>query len=454
MPEISLKRLPKSEVEISFRVTPEEAKPYLEEAAKALSAQRPLPGFRPGHAPLEAVQRVFGEMAVLEQALERIVRAFYVKTILAEQVKTVGSPNINVGKLVPGNDIEFTIIAPVEPEILSLPDVKTVSVEETAHAVSDEDVNKVVEDLRKSRRMEQLTDRASTEEDVITVDIEMKKDGVVVEGGTGTDYKVYLNEPHYLPGFTKELVGLKAGDKKTTTVKFPEDHYQKHLAGQEANVDVHVKAVHELALPAFDDAFATGLGLTTSAEVTEKIRENLALEAEQKSKEAAEIKLLETLVDQSKFEEIPEIMVNEEVRRMTAELQQGIEEQGMKWDDYLSAIKKTAAELRLEFVPQAIRRIKTAILLKKIAADQKIDVEETEIDAEIDRLLQTLRSDDKMMREHLTSADYRDYVMGMMRNRKTLEWLKATCIKPASGAAKEEKKETKKTASKKEKSAS
>jgi trigger factor len=429
MPQTVVTRLPKSEVKIEFVVSQEEATPYLEEAAKALSQARPLPGFRPGHVTFTEAKRAYGEMALLEQALERIVRAFYVKTLLQEGIATIASPTVNVDQLVPGQEIKFHTITPTEPVVTSIPALTACEVTKKKVTVHEKEVEEAIEQMRKMRRTEAKVERAATAEDVLTVDIEMTKDNVIVEGGTGANYKVYLSEPHYLPNFTSQLVGLSAGEEKTFEINFPEDHFQKNLAGHPVQVKVKATKVEEMTLPVVDDAFAQGVGLKTAQELREKLHENIGLELANKATEAAEIELLEKLADGSKIDEIPEVMINEEMRRMLAELRQNIENQGGVWEDYLSSIKKTADQLRLELVPQAIRRIKTALIVKKIAKDEKIAVEEKEVDEEIDRILSSLRADDREMREQVASPDYREYVIATMRNRKTLEWLKSQCVK-------------------------
>ena len=428
MPAITVSRLPGSEVKLEIVVEPSEYSAYLEEGAKNLSQQRPIPGFRPGHLPLTEAKRHFGDMAILEASLERIIRAFYVKALLSEGVNAVGSPTINIDKMSADQPLHFHAIVPVEPAVKRLADFSTCAVTQKAAAATDEQVDEVLTQMRKMRRIETVVDRASTNEDVVTIDVEMKKDGVIIEGGTGTGYKVYLSEPHYLPSFTEQLLNVKAGDEKTFTITFPDDHYQKHLAGQTIDVEAKISTVHEMTLPEVTDEFAKGVGLETATELQAKLRENLTLEAEQKSMESAEIEMIEKLIDGSEIEDAPELLINEEVRRMLAEMRHSAEEQGMKWEDYLTSLKKSQDDLRLELVPQAIKRIKTAVLIKHVAKTNAIDIPTEAIDAEIDRILGTLRADDKDTREHVSSADYRDYVHAMLRNRKTIEWLKTHCV--------------------------
>ncbi len=429
MPEIVVTHLPKSEVKLEFTVSPEEARPYLEEAVKELSSSRPIPGFRPGKVPFADGMRLYGPMVVLEASLERIIRSAYVRAVVDKQLSPVGSPSVNVDQITPDQPIKFTIIAPLEPTVTKLPEPKDCSVERKGTKIEEKQIDETIDQVRKMRRVESPVERAATADDLVVIDLEMKKDNVIIDGGAGTGYRVYLSEEHYIPGFSKELVGIKAGDERTFTLPFPKEHYQKHVAGHNIDFTVKAKQVFELQLPEMDEAFTKSLGAESVEDLRKKVRENMEQEANQKSDEAAEIAMLEQLSEKATFSDIPEILVNEEVRRMLGELQQGIDQQGMKWDDYLSSIKKTMDDLKLEFAPQAVRRIKSAVLIKAFAKQANIEVNDTEVDEEIDHILTSLRKGDNETRERVSSPDYREYVMVQMRNRKALEWLKDQCVK-------------------------
>lgn len=422
MPAPIITALDKSRVELKFTVTPEEARPYLDQAAIDLQTAKPLQGFRPGKAPYDEVKKAFGEMRIWETALERIVRARYVSAILEEKVDTIGSPAISVEQLVPGQDLKFTVTAPVMPTVISLIAYDKPLVDKKPREIGASDVDAAIDELRKMRRRETAVDRAATTEDLVILDLEIKKDGVPLEGGTARSHRVYMHEPHYIPGFAEELVGLKKGDEKTFTLTFPAGHYQKHLAGKAADFTVRITDVYELALPELNEEFTKGLGVESVEKLRELLKDNLAKEAEQKADESAEIQLLEKLVDGSKFSEMPELLVNEEVRRMFGELEHAAEQQGMDMKDYLAQLKKTADEIKLDMVPQAIRRVQTAVLIKEVGKKEQVTVSDEEVDAEIDRILSAV--EDKETRERVSSPDYREYLTIQMKNRKTLELLK------------------------------
>lgn len=421
--------LPKSQVQIKFTVTAEEAKPYIDQAVVDISTQKPLKGFRPGKATYADVARAYGEMLIWESALERVVRAEYVKAILDNGIDTVGSPGIAVDKLVPNQDMEFTATATVMPRATELMDYSAPLVETKKKTVTEAEADQAIEELRRMRRTEAAVDRAATAEDMAMVDLEILKEKVPVEGGTSRDYKVLLNEPHYIPGFAEKLVGAKKGDRLEFTLDFPKEHYTKHLAGQPADFRVEVKEIFELKKPELDEAFAKSLGLGSVEELKKVMLRNLQEESDHKAQEAAEIELLEKLVKGSKFTELPDNLVNEEVHRMLHELEHGLEEQGMNMEHYLSSLKKTRDELMLDFVPRAMDRIRTAILIREVAKREDVKVTEEELDHEIDHILERVKPEDKETRERIASADYRDYVAAQIRNHKTVKLLKEKGIK-------------------------
>lgn len=421
-------KLPKSEVKIAFEIPWEETAPFREEAVVEISKAKPLPGFRPGKATYADVARLVGEMKILETAVERIVRSFYVKAVIGEKLETVGSPAVSIDQLTPGQAIKFTTHSPIAPEVTKMPAVKDCQVTKKIKKATDKEIEDALQEMRKMRRTEVLVDRPATMEDLVIVDMEISRDHVALEGGTGKDYRIYLSEPQYLPGLAQKLEGIKAGEERTFVLPFPEDYLQKHLAGKDVDFKVKANSVFALAMPELNDEFAKGVGIDTVQLLNEKMRENMQKEMDQRASDSAEIEMLEKLVEKACFSEVPEILINEEIRRMQQELQHNIEDQGMKWEDYLSSIKKTEADLKLDFVKQAIRRIQTAVLIKAFAKQQDIDVADEEVDAELDRILENLPPEQEETRAHVASPDYRDYVRVTMRNRRTLEWVKQQCI--------------------------
>jgi len=431
MQEPTIKEIDGARVELQFVVTPDEAKPFLEQAAQDLQSQKPIKGFRPGKAPFDAVKNEFGEMKIWETALERIVRNRYVHTIMERQIETVGSPEISVDQLTPGQDLKFTVRAPVMPKATRIADYDKTIVTKEIPAVAESLVDNALSDLQKMRSTEIVADKPVDAHGAVEIDMDMKDGNVSIEDGAAKKYRVYLSESHYIPGFTDQLLGLKRGDTKTFELALPKGHYNKALAGKPVTFTVQVNDVYELVLPELSDAFAKELGFDTITALRQKITDNLKAETRQRAEESAEIELLETLIKDSRFSEIPELLINEEVRRMFDELTHAAESQGMDVDDYISQLKKSPEEIKLDMVPRAMDRIKTAVLIRAIGKKENISVTDDELDTEVDRILAGIKESD--LRERVASPDYRDYLSTQMKNRKTIALLKEKSVSFTTG---------------------
>jgi len=424
---ISYKLLQKSTGELTIELSVEEMKPFIDKAAVQLSTLKPIEGFRPGKAPLDVVTKKYGDMALLEAAAEEAVKSTFPKAVAEQKLLTIGSPSIGVQKMAPGNPFVYTALVTILPEV-KLGDITKLSVSKKEISIKDEDVARAVKDLRMMRATEAVVARAAEGKDKVVIDMDMSLDNVPLEGGQTKGHQVYMDEPYYIPGLTDALLGLKKGDKKKFTLTFPKDHYQKNVAGKPVDFNISVVDVFERTLPEYNDAFAVTLGQKTTAELDKLIRENLIAEAQQKEDQRVEIAALEEVVKASKFGDIPELLVNEEVIRMIVELKDGVTQRGMDWKQYLEQAKKTEMQLRLDLAPQAIQRIKVALVVRQVSLENSIEANDTEIAAETARET-NLYSGDAEAQTQIRSEEYADRVRVVLRNRKVVQFLKDKIVK-------------------------
>ncbi|NQV90632.1 trigger factor [Candidatus Uhrbacteria bacterium] len=429
MPDVQKETLPKNGLKMTFTITQEEARPYLEEAAKRISETTSIPGFRPGYAGYEAVKQRVGEMKILEEALESLVRKSFVETILADDFDTVGSPSVDVVKLAPGNDIVFTAEVTLMPKVISLPDVTKMSVKAIESKVEAREVELALKDLQRMRTAEVrgTKDEQTTLTDKVVISMDMKLEGVSVEGGQSPNHAVHLNEEYYIPGFKEELVGMKEGEKKTFSLPFPKDHVQEFLAGKDVQFDVELKELFHLQPPVLDDAFAVTLGTKDMKTLHEIIEKNLLTEKEHEARSKEEKEMLELVAVKTQYEEIPDLLVNEEISKMILELQRAVEAQGLEFDTYVKNLGKTLAQMKIDFTPQALMRVKVAIAMRGIAKAEEITAEEKELDEELDRITESY--EDPKTKEQVFTPQYRDYMEQILKNRKVIEYLRGIIIK-------------------------
>lgn len=424
---ITTKQLPKSEFELTIELSVEEMKPFMEKAAVRLSTEKPLEGFRPGKAPLDAVTKKYGEAAMMEAAGEEAVRGTYGKAIIQEKVMAIGSPAIGVKKMAPGNPFIYTATVALLPEV-TLCDLSSIKVDKKDVNIPESEVERAINDLRNMRASETVTASPATKEHKLVVDMDMKMDGVAIEGGQAKGHQVLMNEQHYIPGFTEALLDLKKDDVKTFTLTFPKDHYQKNVAGKPVEFTVKVKDVFERKLPEMNDEFAKGLGQKTKDELEKLIHENLLSEAKQKEDQRQEIAAIEQIVKASKFGDIPDLLLNDETVRMIHELEHGVAERGLEWKEYLEKAGKTENQLKMDFAPQAIDRIKAALTIRAIATQNQIDVTDADVAAEVAREL-NVYSNDAKAQEQIRTDEYQDRVHTVLKNRKTIEYIKEKVLR-------------------------
>lgn len=419
----TIKKLENSEVEISIVVTPGEYAKHLEAAAKRLSERAAIKGFRKGKVPTDVLKKEFGEIGILQEALETIVEESFYRATTEAKLNTVGMPKISINKFAPGNDIEYKATVATLPAV-TLPDISTIKVERKAKAVDEKDVTDTLDALRGMRANEVEKESTAAEKDKLVIDMDMSIDNVPVEGGQAKDYQVYLSEPHYIPGFNEQVAGLKKGDEKSFTLDFPSTHYQKHLAGKKVDFKIKVKGVFDRQLPELSDEFAQKLGQENAAKLKEIVRSNLETEAKEKADRQYEIELLEKLIEKTTFETIPAVLIDAERQRMFFELKSDLEKNHIAIEDYLRDIKKNEEEMLKGFTKQAEKRAQAALLSRQIASENHLHVCAEEVDAEI-QMMKVYYKKDKDYLANLDRPEVRDSIASVLQNRKVMNWIKA-----------------------------
>ena len=349
----------------------EEVLPFLHKAAQRQVQRKPIAGFRPQATPYALVKERVGEEALLQDAVNAVVSDSFVRALHTHALETLGRPEITPTKVGVGDTLEYHASVAVLPKV-TLALWKDIKVQKKLVAATTKEVQDALEGLQKIRRTEEAVPRAATLNDKVVVDLDISLEGVPLEGGQARNHGVYLAEPYYLPGLNEALVGLTAGESKTFPLSFPATHYQKHLQGRTVECKAKIVQVAALTTPPLDDALAVKLGLKDIASLTKLMEENIEAEKRMQEEARAEEELFDTLMRQSTFEKIPEMLIASEGEKMAEELFARAAAQGMEKEAYLASIGKTTKELEKEFIPRAEVRIKAALLLREVAQQEKL----------------------------------------------------------------------------------
>lgn len=421
--DIKKEDLEKSQIKLTIELQWDEFLPFVAKAGVKISESKEFPGFRKGQAPLDVVKQKVGDMVVFQEAAELAVQKVLPEVIKKESLHTVGQPQLDIEKLAEENPFIFTAILPLLPKI-TIGEISKISVEKDKIEVSKEEIEKVVENLRRMRASEVLVEREAKLGDKVEVKFNVYLDKVPIEGGSSNKYPLVLGENTMIPGFEDNVVGMKKDEEKEFELSFPVDYHNKQLAGKKAEFKVKLLATYEIKLPELDDEFIKNIGDFDSKDALyDVIKKNIHEEKEHKVNHKFERDCITNLVEASTFTDIPEVMINRELQTMLHELEHNVSQQGVNFDDYLTNIKKDRKQLTLDLSPDAVKRIKSALVIKELAYQEKVEVTDEDMVRETEIMKGVYQKDPDIMKK-MEQPEYREYLKNVIRNKKTLDLLK------------------------------
>ncbi len=413
--------LPRGRKEMLITLTVDDMRPFVSKAALKMSTEKPIAGFRPGKAPIDRVVQQYGAMTVWKIAADIAVGKTCFQALEKEKIISVGSPEVHIEKIAPNNEFVYKAVVSLYPDVkvgsfdFSVVQKKTV--------VDEKEIEKIIENLRQMRAKEVLEAREAKAGDKVVIDLEVLHDKVVIEGGSQKKYPLVIGSRTMITGFEEALIGLKAGNEKSFELSFPKDYHSKDIAGKKCEFHVKLHDVYKRELSEVNDAFAQDmLRVKTVAEMRENIRKNLFEEQERQHHHESVKEMFDRLLSHSTFDDVPDVLINNEVQKMILELQESVAQQGAKFEDYLQHIKKKIDDLKIEMASEANKRVKLAVLTRKIAKEQGIVVSDEELQKELDTVVARNPGNDVVM-QNTKNSGYREYLKNIMTSQKVTDWL-------------------------------
>lgn len=419
---IEQKPLENHQIKLTVQIEPEKLEEAKHKAARHISQHKKIPGFRPGKAPYPIILRNIGEEAIIEEALDILVKEIYPKVIEESKIKPYGPGSLeNMPKLDPPT---FEFIVPLEPEVV-LGDYKKIRIPYKLKSVTKKDINKVLDDLRERQLVLEPSDQPAKEGDQVFIKLNIKRinpaEGELQSLVSDRRMPVVIpsktedkSEWPY-PGFSKNLIGAHPGEEKTFAYTYPEDSDFKDLRGKETEVHVNVEEVKKRILPELNDEFAQAVGeqYADLGSLTEEIRKSLEAQTKDEYESGYNDKIMKELLKDSVIKYPPQ-MLEREIDLFFEQLNNRLAQQKMDMETYLKMRKMDAKALREEIKPQAEERLSRTLILLEISKIENIHVENSELETESMRTLDELG---KMMpadraRKTLTN----DFVRGMIGN--------------------------------------
>lgn len=359
-----------------------------------------IDGFRKGKAPRSIIEKHFGEGVFFEDAINNLFQTAYPEALNELDLEVIDSPQADFSEIGKGKPLTVTIDVAVYP-VVEVKDYKGIEVEQVDPEVTEEDVDRDIEAMRKRNSRMVVADRPVENGDTVILDYAGFVGDEQFQGGTAENQELKIGSGMFIPGFEEQLIGVKAGESKDVVVTFPEEYQAKELAGKEAVFKCTVHEVKFEELPELDDEFAKDVSeFDTLAELRDdaraRILESVKLQCENEAKD----KVIAQVYENNKIE-APATMVADEMERMIQELEQQMRYQGLNIQQYLQFTGSTLDDFRNEIKPEAEKRVATRIVLRSIGDVENVEVTDEDLDKELQRMSEAYNTDPENIKKML-----------------------------------------------------
>lgn len=383
---VQVETLEKNMAKLTIEVPAEELEKALQASYLKQKNQISLPGFRKGKVPRNMIEKMYGPEIFFEDAANQLIRENYGDAADESGIEIVSRPVIDITQIEKGKPFIFTAEVAVKPEV-TLGKYKGVTVTKIDVTVTDEEVDAAVEKERNNNaRTITVEDRPIQDGDTAVIDFEGFVDGEPFEGGKGENHSLEIGSHSFIDTFEEQLIGKNSGDETEINVTFPEEYHAEDLAGKPAVFKVKIHEIRVKELPEADDEFAQDVSeFDTLAEYREDIKKKLSEEKEADAKRTKEDEAVRKISEDASME-IPEPMIETQMESMIDDFAQRITQQGLSFEQYMQFSGLTIDKLKEQVRPDAVSRIKSSLVLEKIAEEEKIEVTEEDVNAEVQRI--------------------------------------------------------------------
>jgi len=416
--KVTLERLPESRVQLAIEVDQDRVEKSLDAAYKRLAARSRIPGFRPGKAPRQIVERHFGREGLIREALDKLVPDVYNEAIESEDVDAIAQPELEILDLEP---VRFTATVAVRPSV-SLGDYTSIRVAAEQPQVTDQQLVDQMLILRRRFATLAPVTRGAKWDDVMTADIEGEVEGELFVKDDDAEFPLREGQVLLLPGLAEAFVGMAKGDAKSVDLPVPDDFRSERFQGKQATIRLAVKEVKEEQLPAEDDEFAAQVNaeeFPTLAAVKERLQNDLQKALQEEADGKLRNEAVDKLVEGATIE-YPRILVEREIDHI---IQDSMGNDRAAYASYLTRIGRSEAEYRETLRETAEGRVRRSLVLSQLAEDEKVEVTDADVEGELDSLTAPMGDDAARFREMFASDEGLATIRRNLLSRKTLDRL-------------------------------
>ena len=384
-----------------------------------------IPGFRKGKAPRKIIETNYGKGVFYSDAIDILFPEVYPSAIDELKIDPIDMPSIDIEEISKDNGLVILVDVEVKPTF-ELGEYKGVEVEKVEETVNEDVVTAKLEEMREKASRLVSVEREIANGDTANIDFEGFDGEVAFEGGKGETYDLVIGSGSFIPGFEEQLVGKKVGEEVEVNVTFPEEYHAENLAGKPVVFKVKVNDVKVKELPELNDEFAADTTeFNTLEELTADVRAKAEADAAEAAKNELRNRVIEKVVENTTVE-VPEAMIKNEIENQLMELNYQLQYQGFGMEQFLQMTGKTMEEFKAEFTTnrreEAVKNVKTSLVIEAIAKAEGVEVSEEEVNAEVEKMAAAYNMTVEQVKEALRPNDLKD-MEGQLKIRKTIDLL-------------------------------
>ncbi len=408
---LQVEKLEKNMAKLTIEVPAGDFEKALQSAYNKQKKKISVPGFRKGKVPRQMVEKMYGPEIFYDDAANELIPKAYEEEVKNSDLNIVSRPVIDIEQIQKGEAFIFTAEVALKPEV-TLGEYKGLEVDAVSVEVTQEEVEeKVKEEAEKNARTITVEDRGVENGDDVILDFDGYVDGEAFEGGKGENYPLTIGSGSFIPGFEEQLVGAEPEKEIEVKVTFPEDYHAEELKGKDAVFKCTVHEIKTKEIPEIDDEFASEVSdFDTLDEYKEDLKVKLKEQKEKDAREQKEDQAVEKAVANASME-IPDAMIDEQVRMMVNEFAQNLQYQGLSLEQYSQITGMTKEKMEEEMRPQAVKRIESRLVLEAVVKAENIEVSEEKFDEEIKKMAENYRMEADKLRELMGEEELKNMKM-------------------------------------------
>ena len=402
---LQVEKMEHNMAKLTIEVSAEEFEKALNGAYMKQKKNISVPGFRKGKVPRQMVEKMYGVEIFYDDAANALIPEAYAKAYDEADIEIASQPSIEVVQIEKGKPFIFTAEVAVKPEV-TLGEYKGLAVDKVSNRVTQKEVEeRLVKEQEKNARTVAVEGRPVQDKDEVVLDFEGFVDGVAFEGGKGENYPLVIGSGSFIPGFEEQLIGAETEKEVEVNVTFPKEYHAEELAGKEAVFKCTVHEIKAKELPELNDEFASEISeFDTLDELKADIKAKIKEEKNAEGKRKREDQAVEQAVANASMD-IPDAMVDTEVRQMANDFAQRIKQQGLTVEQYMQFTGMTSEKMLEEFKPQALKRIQTRLVLEAIVKAENIESSDEKLDEELTKMAEAYKMEVEKLKEFMGDAE-------------------------------------------------